>query len=1210
MAELRVKDLFELPESIHRIQFVEQLSQAVTTPEATASKYVVTPALRDAFDRALAVVGKSLKDQRSQAGYLHGSFGSGKSHFMALLSLMLEGHEAVWRVPELHPLRERHAFAGKAKLLQLRFHLVGAPSLEHAIFPSYIAHVRAQHPGASVPALFADARLFEDARRVLEELGEEAFFAPMNASAEVDEAWGDRGGAELWTRARFEAAVASTELTVRESLLTALVSTRFGAFLDARQQLVDLDGGLATLARHAKGLGYGGVVLFLDEIILWLAGRASDAAWFHGEVQKLVKLVEAQDASREIPIVSFLARQRDLAEMVGDEYAGIENARLRDSLKWSELRYEKITLEDRNLPAIVERRVLRPKDGGAKAALDSAFAKVKGSIQGASWHTLLGQLDGEAFRQLYPFSPALVEALVALSNSLQRERTAIRLLTEILVEHVEDLQLGDVVGVGDLFDVLAGGEDTADGVMRARFESAKQLYQYQLLPVIQAAHGTTTPDVCQRLRGDKVRLGCSNCPKKACRADNRLVKTLLVAALVPEVPALKDLTASKLAALNHGSIKAPFGGDAAQAVATKLKKWASEVGQLHLGSQADPTVRLQIEGVDLGPILEAASAADTDGARQNVLKGLLFAELELEPKKDVSKPHKHEWRGTDRLGTVYFGNVRRMSPEQLRCPEEHDWRLVIDYPFDQAGFGPQHDEKVLEEFRDQGGSWTLVWLPSFFSAEMNGMLGKLARLEHILESPQTTRGYVAHLSVENQGRAINDLTNLRTQQQARVRQALEQAYGIVKPRDGDLDPSLMVERHLIVPKAGVVLAPTLASSLSDALGRHIDALLDARYPRHPRFTKKLTARRADDLLAKVGELVDSETKQLAADRALVEEMRATLEQLGLVRVSETTVFLLEDRLLMELENRRRQRAEDRPTVAEVKRWIDESGKMGLETAALDMVVRAYARWSARTFVSGDRPYEVSANRPLPDDVVLERPELPSASDWAKALAMADASLGVQLPGVKALHADNLKRFEGAVLEKLKLSAAAVIKLPGLLRGRYAELEVPETADRVVTAAAAEALATSLSGKRGQALVEALAAFVPKTSAKAVGASWREAKRCGEALEDRLGFGVFAQLAARQATVGGAAEVLEKVAAALRQDELNVGLTSALRDLALLGQDLLKPPPKLKVLDLHLVATSVAAARQQLGEWMKAVEALEGEVEIRAELSAFKEGEPR
>ena len=45
--------------------------------------------------------------------------------------------------------------------------------------------------------------------------------------------------------------------------------------------------------------------------------------------------------------------------------------------------------------------------------------------------------------------PALVEALVALSDCLQRERTAIRILMELLVNHLPDLETGRVVLTDD-----------------------------------------------------------------------------------------------------------------------------------------------------------------------------------------------------------------------------------------------------------------------------------------------------------------------------------------------------------------------------------------------------------------------------------------------------------------------------------------------------------------------------------------------------------------------------------------------------------------------------------------------------------------------------------------------------------------------------------------------------------------------------------------
>jgi hypothetical protein len=319
----------------------------------------------------------------------------------------------------------------------------------------------------------------------------------------------------LWTQERFAEASTSSDPSERAKLFDALARTHFKAFAQQRDQFVDVDSGLATLGRHAKSLGYDAVILLLDELVLWLASGASNASWLHNEVQKAAKLVEAQNSAREIPIVSFIARQRDLADLVGDDLAGAENQRLRESLAWFKDRFERVELGDNNLPDIVSERILRATSEGAKKELDDAFKALQAKA-GSSWTTLLGTEDAAAFRKLYPFSPAVVETLVALSNSLQRNRTAIRLLMELLVEYIPDLTVGEVVPVGDLFDVLAGGDDTTDGVMRAHFEQARQLYAYKLLPMIQETHGTTTAVRCQRFRPEhRASLGCSGCPEVA-----------------------------------------------------------------------------------------------------------------------------------------------------------------------------------------------------------------------------------------------------------------------------------------------------------------------------------------------------------------------------------------------------------------------------------------------------------------------------------------------------------------------------------------------------------------------------------------------------------------------------------------------------------------------------------------------------------------------
>jgi len=1158
----RVKDLFDLPESVHKIGFVEELSRAVERPKVTAETYVVTPALVGAFERTLDLVGSALKDGRSRAAYLHGSFGSGKSHFMAILSLMLDGDEHAWRIPELHALRERHSFAGKARLLQLRFHLIGhTGSLESAIFGHYIKEIQRRHPGAPLPGVFADEKLFDDARRMLDELGDERFFGPMNAGQKTDDAWGSIGAADLWTRERFDRSASSTDPKVREELFNALVRTRFGSFAEESRQFVDLDAGLAILSRHAKSLGYAGIVLFLDELVLWLASRAADLEWFHSEVQKLVKLVEAQDSRRDVPIVSFVARQRDLVEMVGPDHEGLQNALVRDSLKWSEGRFDTVLLEDRNLPAIAEKRILRPKDDASRQGLDLAFGTMRRKLGDAAWQVLLGDLDEKEFRRLYPFSPVLMDALVALSNSLQRERTAIRLLTELLVEHVEDLQVGDMVGVGDLFDVIAGGDDSTDGIMRSRFASAKQLYAYQFLPMIQKENGTSTPERCQRLRPDHAaRIGCSNCPERQCRAENRLVKTMLIASLVPERPSFKGLSASKLVQLNHGSLRAPIPGTEVNVVVQKLRHWASSgtIAQLHLGTQSDPVVSLQLEGVDPAPILEQARQFDTPGARQKVLRDVLFAALGIEGVQDWGKDHVIKgWRGTDRLGHIRFGNVRRMSAEQLQCPEGHDWRLIIDYPFDDESFGTHDDERALEAFLQAhaAGTWTVVWLPTFFSKDMQRVLGDLVILEHILSDAPTTRQYVSHLSVENQLRAAADLRNLREQKRTRVHEVLAAAYGLTKAREGDLDLSNAVEKHIHVLKPGAVVRVQLAATLGDSVDRYAEELLAARYRLHPKFPRKLTRNIAEQLVAWFGEIVDADDKSVVVDRDKGDLMRGFLMELGLVRVTEDKAFVRDDDVLQRLENTRQKKALDRPEVGEVRRWIDETGTRGLQPDALDLVVRCFARWSARTLVSGDLPYEVKPGHDIPDYVVLEKPDLPSQTVWTAALRTA-SDLGETLAG-RSLHGDNVKLLEARVLAYFKPRHQAATRLPAALESRLQQCGVTEVTDRLVTARSAAALCLDVEGMRGRALIEALAAFDPKTSGRAVAASLAGVNETVGVLDDALVWGPLDQLRPRADLVGGA-EVLERLLQALRQDELHVKLSEQLRSLAKEALTLLQP----------------------------------------------------
>ena len=88
-----IGEVFSIPRQVHQGDFVLKLTEGVDArhAEATLRDYVVTSQLVDCFKESLGLIRGALDAGMSRGAYLHGSFGSGKSHFMAVLSLLLDG---------------------------------------------------------------------------------------------------------------------------------------------------------------------------------------------------------------------------------------------------------------------------------------------------------------------------------------------------------------------------------------------------------------------------------------------------------------------------------------------------------------------------------------------------------------------------------------------------------------------------------------------------------------------------------------------------------------------------------------------------------------------------------------------------------------------------------------------------------------------------------------------------------------------------------------------------------------------------------------------------------------------------------------------------------------------------------------------------------------------------------------------------------------
>ncbi len=220
--------------------------------------------------------------------------------------------------------------------------------------------------------------------------------------------------------------------------------------------------------------------------------------------------------------------------------SGAAESSIQDTLNLASGRFDKITLEDRNLPQIAHARLLKPKDEEAAKLVDAAFEQTK-RVGPQVWDTLLGSekgttgADAESFRLTYPFSPAFMDTLVHISSALQRSRTGLKLMGQLLADHRDELRLGQLVPVGDLYPVIAeGGDKPFTDSLKVVFEAADKLYKTKLRPYLLSSYDITEDDVEQyRNRPESLtdpkRLG-------GCRmftGDNRLVCTLLLSALAP-----------------------------------------------------------------------------------------------------------------------------------------------------------------------------------------------------------------------------------------------------------------------------------------------------------------------------------------------------------------------------------------------------------------------------------------------------------------------------------------------------------------------------------------------------------------------------------------------------------------------------------------------------------------------------------------------------
>jgi hypothetical protein len=660
-------------------------------------------------------------------------------------------------------------------------------------------------------------------------------------------------------------------------------------------------------------------------------------------------------------------------------------------------------------------------------------------------------------------------------------------MQQMLVDRRDELTADDVIPVGDAFAYIVQGQSgqALDQQASALFRAASTLYEEKLHPVLLRKYFLTEED-----------LAAGTAKPPGLVGDERLAQTLLLSAVAPKVPALKALTAARLASLNHGSILTPLPGNEATTVVSKVNDWARYVPEIHVDSDArNPVIRIQLSDVDHESIVEKAKAEDNEGRRRELIKSLVSEALGVElGQQDMRGAYTQSviWRGSRREIDLVFGNVRDRGwlPDEVFQARPDTWRFVIDHPFDEAGHSSAEDVDRLQHLIASPAppERTVVWLPRFFTEDRMRDVRRLVILNWLLDgSEERWTAHADHLSEYDRVQARAILESNRTTLRHSVERAIQVAYEAAAPTGG-LDVITDAAHEWVLTSLDRSFDPQrpVGASLGAAFAGLWQQAFDSSFPGHPAFEPGDVEVRPRDLKA-VYEHVeramadDEHRVPLTGD---IKQVRRVANALGVGKAGEQYFNFGDDYFdgwgaQIERELGRRGEEEAPVSVRELRTWIAAvSPPKGLKEEVSDLVLLAWAALRGRAWFSYGAPIPAPAPGALRPEMEARIQPMPTPAEWSGAVTRAAALLGVHAsPYATPQEVAGLAARVGEAVRGHLDDAARLVPV---LEQAYARLglSTDSPGGRLATARAAAQLTAQLRQLDGVALVRRLGADDP------------------------------------------------------------------------------------------------------------------------------------
>jgi hypothetical protein len=789
MTQLTIHEVFDLPSDIPRCIVKIQDFDDPEVLRENIRDYVITETVADEMERLVdRIVASAVRHEAGEGHYLHGSFGSGKSHFMAILGLILENNPAVWEKdhPAIRRIQDEHGeWLAQHSILVVPVYMLGQErGLQVACYNAANARLaRLDVP----PCEFSEADKVIDSFRAEAERYGKVVFERFEDETAI-------------SQRRFER-MTTGEQSDRDSLAHLILEYRDPSQTERVHLYPDkFSDGMAKLTRHAKAHGFAGVVYLIDELILYLTGKKGRE--YVDEFNNLVALADNSATDRAAPLWVLVAKQRNIQDTVPDDTS---QQHVYETMEHHKDRFPETTdLADTELAPIVQKRVLKVRPT-METPLERAMEETLGSLSEEVRSTLLHDLMPEEFRQLYPFHPALIRTLIDVTARLSRDRAAIRLLYELLIKHYADLPVGSIIPYAALFDVVFLPTKLTGGANNEELNAVRETYYDRLDPLVEEMYDGEP--------AERARL---------------VVKTALLCGLSKSMRG--DITVERILHLNYQDLRGRTAFGSYQSIARILTDLDNRTELVHFNQNpANPALGIVeitlASGVQLSDVLKRVSINWRQ--RLEVYFDLMKDCLGKTITNGAIPNYEHVWRGTGRRGRVKLTNVAELTNDDMRVADDHELTLFIDYPFNLTEATTRaNDLEVIERARQSVPRLPIgFWLPAEFTPDDIRDLDEYTKMAELQARPEQ---YLQEYGKTQRDDVLTKLVGQRRTKGQTLRKRLVEVYRGPDVVITFLDPA-------VTPVLDV-------DTLDKALDRITDTVCDRRYPHHPHFHTELNQR--------------------------------------------------------------------------------------------------------------------------------------------------------------------------------------------------------------------------------------------------------------------------------------------------------------------------------------------------------------------------------